>query len=93
MVRYFSENPAFKRVLATADAPFSSYEELGCLMSDAYVAEGKGDLSFQNAGGVRYDTHEAGGFTVADVLRLDPFQNEAVELHITGKEQIGRAHV
>ena len=86
VVRYFSENPAFKRVLATADTPFSSYEELGCLMADAYVAEGKGDLSFQNAGGVRYDTHEAGGFTVADVLRLDPFQNEAVELSITGKE-------
>jgi len=86
VVRYFSENPAFKRVLATADAPFSSYEELGCMMADAYVAEGKGDLSFQNAGGVRYDTHEAGGFTVADVLRLDPFQNEAVELNITGKE-------
>lgn len=86
LVRYFSENPAFQRVLATAETPFEDVEELGCLMADAYVTEGRGDLSFQNAGGVRYETHQAGGFTVADVLRLDPFQNETVELNITGKE-------
>jgi 5'-nucleotidase len=86
LVRYFSENPAFLRVLATAETPFEVKEELGCLMVDAYVAETGADLSYQNAGGVRYETHEAGGFTVADVLRLDPFQNDAVELHVTGKE-------
>ena len=86
LVRYFSENPAFHRVLAQVDTPFESYEELGCLMCDAYKTEGKCDLSFQNAGGVRYDKHEVGGFTVSDVLRLDPFQNEAVELSLTGKE-------
>ena len=86
LVRYFSENPAFHRVLAQVDTPFESYEELGCLMCDAYKTEGKCDLSFQNAGGVRYDKHDVGGFTVSDVLRLDPFQNEAVELSLTGKE-------
>ena len=86
LVRYFSENPAFHRVLAQAETPFEAKEELGCLMVDAYVAEGDAELSYQNAGGVRYETHEAGGFTVADVLRLDPFQNDAVELHVTGKE-------
>ena len=86
LVRFFSENPAFHRVLATAATPFDAKEELGCLMVDAYVAEGNAELSYQNAGGVRYETHEAGDFTVADVLRLDPFQNDAVELHVTGKE-------
>lgn len=86
LVRYFSENPAFHRVLAQAETPFEAKEELGCLMVDAYVAECQADLSYQNAGGVRYETHEAGDFTVADVLRLDPFQNDAVELHVTGKE-------
>ena len=86
LVRYFSENPAFHRVLAQVDTPFESYEELGCLMCDAYKTEGHCDLSFQNAGGVRYDKHDVGGFTVSDVLRLDPFQNEAVELSLTGKE-------
>ena len=88
LLRYFSENPAFHRVLAQVDTPFETYEELGCLMCDAYAAEGKCDVSFQNAGGVRYDKHDVGGFTVSDVLRLDPFQNEAVELTLTGKELV-----
>jgi len=86
LVQHFSDNPAFKRVLAQVDTPFENYEELGCMMCDAFVAEGKCDVSFQNAGGVRYETHDVGGFTVSDVLRLDPFQNEAVELLLTGKE-------
>ena len=86
LLKYFSENPAFHRVLAQVDTPFETYEELGCLMCDAYKTEGNCDLSFQNAGGVRYDKHDVGGFTVSDVLRLDPFQNEAVELTLTGKE-------
>ena len=86
LVQHFSDNPAFKRVLAQVDTPFENYEELGSMMCDAFVAEGKCDVSFQNAGGVRYDTHDVGGFSVADVLRLDPFQNEAVELTLTGRE-------
>lgn len=85
---FFSNNPAFERVLATADAPFSTYEELGCLMADAYRVEGGADLSFQNYGGVRYDTHAAGGITVKDVLRLDPFQNSIVMVNVTGKELV-----
>ena len=88
LLNYFSENPAFHRVLAQVDTPFETYEELGCMMCDAYAAEGKCDVSFQNAGGVRYDKHDVGGFTVSDVLRLDPFQNEAIELTLTGKELV-----
>jgi len=88
LVSYFSENPAFQRVLAQAEAPFENYEELGSMMCDAYMAEGNCELGFQNAGGVRYEKHAAGSFTVADVLRLDPFQNDAVELSVTGKELV-----
>ena len=39
LVRYFSENPAFKRVLAVAETPFDNSEELGCMVCDAYMAE------------------------------------------------------
>ena len=88
LVDYFSQNPAFYRVLAQVDTPFECYEELGNMMCDAYVQEGHADLSFQNPGGVRYETKPVGGFTVADALRLDPFQNEAIELQLTGKELI-----
>ena len=86
LVRYFSENPAFQRVLAVAKTPFTCPEELGCMVCDAYMAETGAELSYQNAGGVRIENHEAGDITVGDVMKMDPFQNDAVELHVTGKE-------
>ena len=86
LVRYFGENPAFKRVLAVAETPFTNREELGNMVVDAYRTEGKADVSFQNAGGVRMDYVPAGEMTVGDVLKMDPFQNALVEANITGKE-------
>lgn len=85
LVRYFSENPAFKSALAVAETPMNK-EELGCMVCDAYIAETGADLSYQNAGGVRIETHEAGDMTVGDVMKMDPFQNDAVEVFCTGKE-------
>ena len=86
LVRYFSENPAFKRVLAVVETPFENREELGCMVCDAYLAETGADLSYQNAGGVRIEDHPAGDFTMGDVMKMDPFQNDLVEVHVTGKE-------
>ena len=86
LVRYFSENPAFKRVLAVAETPFDNKEELGCMVCEAYLAETGADLSYQNAGGVRIENHPAGDMTVGDVMKMDPFQNDLVEVHVTGKE-------
>ena len=85
LVRYFSENPAFKRALAIAETPMNK-EELGCMVCDAYIEETGADLSYQNAGGVRIEEHEAGDMTVGDVMKMDPFQNNAVEVFCTGKE-------
>ena len=70
LVRYFSDNPAFKRVLAVAETPFTSREELGNMVVDAYRTEGCGDVSFQNAGGVRMDYVPAGNITVGDVMKM-----------------------
>ena len=86
LVRYFGENPVFKRVLAVAEAPFENKEELGSLMCDAYIAVGGGEISYQNAGGVRIDHLDAGDITVSDILKMDPFMNDAVEMHVTGQE-------
>ena len=85
LVRYFSENPAFKRALAIAETPMNK-DELGCMVCDAYIEETGADLSYQNAGGVRIEEHEAGDMTVGDVMKMDPFQNNAVEVFCTGKE-------
>ena len=86
LVRFFSDNPAFKRVLATLTAPMTSYEELGCMMTDAWRVETGSDIAFTNTGGVRYDNLPAGPFTVSDVLRLDPFGNDTVQMELTGQE-------
>ena len=86
LLRFFSDNPAFKRVLATLTAPMTSYEELGCMMTDAWRVETGADLAFTNTGGVRYDYLPAGPFTVSDVLRLDPFGNDSVQMELTGQE-------
>jgi len=86
MVRFFSDNPAFRRVLTQVEAPFESYEQLGYMMCDAFVAETGADVAIENFGGVRYDTHPIGDFTVSDVLSLDPFNNDAVMMELTGEE-------
>lgn len=86
LVKLFSDNPAFQRVLAQADTPFSNYEELGCLMCDAFISEAGADVAIENAGGVRYETHEAGDITVNDVLQLDPFGNNAIIMTVSGEE-------
>ena len=85
---YFTNNPAFDEVLAVNDQPVSTYEELGCLMTDAYLMAANADISLQNYGGVRYDTLSIRGITVKDVLQLDPFQNNLVEMTVTGNEFI-----
>ena len=85
---YFTNNPAFDEVLAVNDQPVSTYEELGCLMTDAYLKAANADISLQNYGGVRYDTLSIRGITVKDVLQLDPFQNSLVEMTVTGNEFI-----
>lgn len=86
LVRFFSSNPDFQRQLTVAEQPFSDYQELGCMMCDAFMAETGADVAIENFGGVRYDEHPSGAFTVSDVLRLDPFGNDAVVMEVTGQE-------
>ena len=86
MVDHFGDDPKFKRVLATAETPFEAREELGCLMCDAFMSETGSEIAIENPGGVRLDSHPAGDITVRDVLEMDPFDNHAVILELTGDE-------
>ena len=86
ILKLFSNNPEFGRVLATVEKDITSTEEFGCMMADAFRVSGGADVGFINAGGVRYGTFPAGPITVADVLRLDPFGNDTVMLELTGEE-------
>lgn len=86
MVRFFSDNPAFQRELTRVEQPFTTADELGAMMCDAFAAEAGADVGIENFGGVRYGEHPAGSFTVSDVLRLDPFGNDAILMELTGEE-------
>ena len=86
MVDFFSNNPAFQRVLCEIKRPLTTSHELGCMMADAFRVETGADIAFINAGGVRFDAFPAGPFTVNDGLSLDPFGNDCVELTLSGAE-------
>lgn len=86
MVKHFSENPEFMRKLATASTPFDNKEEIGNMMCDAYIDGTQADVAVENPGGVRVESHPAGDITVLDVLQMDPFDNQATVLMLTGNE-------
>ena len=56
------------------------------MMCDAFASEAGADVAIENYGGVRYDQFPVGPITVSDVLRLDPFGNNAVMMELTGEE-------
>ena len=86
MVDFFHQNEEMKRVICRVERSLTDVEELGCLMADAMREEGGCDVYVQNGGGVRFSEFPAGPITVGDVLRLDPFGNEAMVMEMTGKQ-------
>lgn len=86
MIRFYNDNPTLRRVLAIANTPFENREELGCMICDAFMAETKSEIAIENPGGVRLDALPQGDITVRDVLEMDPFDNHAVVLELTGEE-------
>ena len=88
MVDSFNSNDFFKTVVTTNVTPIERNEALGCLMTDAIRETLGADLSFQNPGGVRYDTLSARPITLKDILALDPFDNEIIRYTLTGEEII-----
>jgi 2',3'-cyclic-nucleotide 2'-phosphodiesterase (5'-nucleotidase family) len=86
MARFYNDNPTLRRILAIADTPFETREELGCIMCDAFMEETGAEIGIVNPGGVRIESHPQGDITVRDVLEMDPFDNHAVVLELTGNE-------
>lgn len=82
----FSKNPALEEIVAQVLCPFSSCEELAIMEMDALKAELNVDVAIQNGGGVRFDTFPVGPMRVQDILKLDPFGNEAIVYEMTGAE-------
>ena len=88
MVDDFNNNEFFLAVKGNNLTPISTWESLGCLMTDAIRIPLGADLGFQNPGGVRFDTLSVRPVTMKDLLALDPFDNEIVQFNLTGEEII-----
>jgi 2',3'-cyclic-nucleotide 2'-phosphodiesterase (5'-nucleotidase family) len=86
MIAHFNDNPEFHRVLAIADTPFEKHEEIGNMICDAFMDGVHAEIAIENPGGVRVESLPAGDIKVLDVLEMDPFDNHAVVLDLTGDE-------
>lgn len=82
----YNGNEEMNRPVATAETPFSSQEELGCLMTDAITSRMKVDFAFQNSGGIRISSLPQGEIKFKDIFRLDPFGNQVVTFSLTYNE-------
>ena len=86
VVDSYCNNDMLKEVLTRVATPFDTSEELGYLMVDAQCAETNSDISILNNGGVRYNTHATGDFTMNDAFKLDPFDNALYIFEMTGQD-------
>ncbi len=86
MVREFTENPYFKRVLSHAEAPFSNRNEIGTMVCDALLDETGADIALLNYKGIRITKLSAGDITVNDAFEVDPYGSNIVTLTMKGDE-------
>ena len=78
MLRKFHKEMPLEKALAKATAQFDGKHPLGALMSDAIVEYYHTDFAFQNSGGIRIGMLSKGDVTLADVYKLDPFNNTII---------------
>ncbi len=82
----FNDNPFLSEKLTELSDVFTSYEQIGYLMTDALREKLGTDLAFINPGGVRMKSIDKKEISVRDVYTMDPFGNEAVVFNLTGYE-------
>ena len=86
MVDGYNNNPTLTEIIATAEDDFSSFEELGYLMTDAIRIASGTDAAFLNPGGVRIAKLDKGPVRTKNVYEMDPFGNEIVLFKLSGHE-------
>lgn len=86
MVKNFSENPAFKRVLTQAAAPFKSRNEIGAMVCDAMMSETGADVAIMNYRGIRISRLHDGDITVKDAYEIDPYGSNVALVAMKGDE-------
>ena len=82
----YNDTPFLNEAIAEAKSQFNTPETLGCLITDALCEMSGADFAFQNTGGVRVRSLDAGPITVKDVYTVDPFNNDVVVFTMTGEQ-------
>ena len=86
MVDAYNNNPALTQTIAIAEDDFSTYDEVGYLMTDAIRVSAGTDIALTNPGGARVSTLAKGIVRTKDVYEMDPFGNEMVMFNLSGHE-------
>ncbi len=64
---------------------YSAECPIGNMIADAMLAEGGCDVALHNSGGIQNNI-QAGDFTIGDLFSVMPFDNQLVQMTLTGKE-------
>lgn len=83
---FTNDNPSLIKQIATAEADFTTKEQIGYLMTDALFTAAPMDFALLNSGGARIESMSKGKISPKEVYLMDPFGNEIVLIKLTGKE-------
>lgn len=86
LVKYFSNNEELDKSIGILTDSIKDLETMGCFMGQTWIDETKADFALVNYGSVRIEELPAGDIRLSDILRLDPFGNEAMIMELTGEE-------
>lgn len=71
----YNSNPVLQTAPGTLETALSGKDQLGSLMTDAYRYVSGADAAFQNNGGIRVNSLDAGPLTIEEIYMMDPFNN------------------
>lgn len=86
MLKKFNNNPSLMESAGKLAKPINNVWEMGSMVADAQQYVAQTQLIVQNYGGIRYETHPAGDFTIKDAKMLDPFGNIVHIFKVNGAE-------
>ena len=86
MLRKYHQKMPLEKTLAIATGQFNGKHPLGALMCDAIINIHQTDFALQNSGGIRIGMLPKGNIKLADIYKLDPFNNPIIVYQMLPKD-------
>lgn len=86
LVKHFSENDELSHVIGSLNEPIRDTETLACLMGESWIDETHSEVAVINYGNVRIQELPAGDIRLSDIYRLDPYDNDVIQVMLTKGE-------